>query len=98
MAYQLTRKAAEDVGQIYLNSTRLFGQKQADSYHNLLANTFRFLAQNPRAARVRAELTGDVRIHPVKSHVVIYRIEPSGNILILRVRHGHEDWADDVRG
>ena len=98
MNYQLTHKAAEDVGRIYLNSVERFGQKQADTYHNLLANTFHFLAENPLVARVRAELAGDIRIHPVKSHIVIYQIEPSGKILILRVRHGHEDWADDVPG
>ena len=56
------------------------------------------MADIRQEARVRAELAGDIRIHPVKSHIVIYQIEPSGKILILRVRHGHEDWADDVPG
>lgn len=62
MAYRLTRKAAEDIGRIYVDSAEKFGLKQADAYH------------------------------------VIYQIEPSGKILILRVRHGHEDWADNVTG
>jgi len=98
MAYRLTRKAAEDIGRIYVDSAEKFGLKQADAYHDLLANAFRYLAENPRAARIRAELAGDIRIHPVKSHIVIYQIEPSGKILILRVRHGHEDWTDNVTG
>jgi len=97
MACQLTRKGAEDIGRTYLNSVERLDQKQADAYHDLLANTFRFLAQKPRAAHIRTELAGDIRIHPVKSHIVICRMEPSGKILILRVRHGHEDWADPVR-
>lgn len=98
MAYRLTRKAAEDVGRIYLDSVQQFGLKQADAYHDLLTNAFHFLAANPRAARSRPELTAETRIHPVKSHIVIYRIEPSGDILVMRVRHGHEDWANDAHG
>ena len=40
--------------------------------------------------------TSATPIHPVKSHIVIYRIEPSRDILIMRVRHGHEDPAIPV--
>ena len=97
MGYRLTRAAAGDVSRIYLDSARQFGSRQADTYHELLEQTFRFLAENPRAARRRPELTGNIRIHPIKSHIVIYQIEATGDVLILRVRHGHEDWADGSR-
>ena len=97
MGYRLTRAAAGDVSRIYLDSARQFGIRQADTYHDLLEKTFRFLAENPRAARQRPELTGNIRIHSIKSHIVIYQIEASGDVLILRVRHGHEDWADGSR-
>ncbi|PBB64827.1 plasmid stabilization protein ParE [Mesorhizobium sp. WSM4312] len=37
-----------------------------------------------------------MRIHPFKAHLVVYRIEADGHILIVRIRHGHEDWSGDV--
>jgi len=92
--YRLTQKAAEDIGDIYLNGVRQFGVRQADAYHALLEKIFNFLADNPLAARARSELSPQARIHPVHSHIVIYQIEEDGAILVIRVRHAHEDWAD----
>jgi toxin ParE1/3/4 len=72
-----------------------FGIQQAERYHDLLERTFQFLAENPEAARERAEITPPVRIHPIESHVVIYTADESGDIFIVRVRHGREDWRHD---
>lgn len=94
MAYRLTRKAAEDVSEIYSFGAEQFGVDQADFYHTLLQHTLEFLARNPLATRERLELSPPVRIHPVQSHLVIYEVETDGSILIIRVRHGHEDWTD----
>ena len=94
MGYRLTRKAAEDIGDIYLHGIQQFGPRQADAYHTLLEKTFRFLAENPRAAHERPELSPEIRVHPVQSHLVIYRVENDGDVLIIRIRHGHEDWFE----
>jgi len=96
VAYRLTRKAAEDINEIYSFSAEQFSLDQADSYNTLLERTFEFLAHNPFAARKRLELSPPVRIHPVQSHLVIYQVEGDGSILIVRVRHGHEDWAEPL--
>lgn len=37
-----------------------------------------------------------MRIHPFKAHLIVYRIDDDGDIFIVRVRHGQEDWADDA--
>jgi toxin ParE1/3/4 len=34
-------------------------------------------------------------VHPYRSHIVVYLIDNDGDILILRVRHGREDWEGD---
>lgn len=96
MAYHLTRQAARDVIAIYRYGAEHFGVEQADAYHALLESTFSFLARNPLAAHQRLELSPPVRIHPVQSHLVIYRQENNGDILIVRVRHSREDWAEPL--
>lgn len=93
--YTLSRKAEEDIIAIFIYGVAEFGIQQAERYHDLLENTFQFLAENPEAARERPEITPPVRIHPIESHVVIYTVDADENILIVRVRHGREDWRHD---
>ena len=89
--YRLTRAAADDVVTIYLQGLDMFGGVQADKYHGGLEAAFRFLADYPRAARLRTALTIPVRAYPYKSHLVVYRTDSDG-ILVVRVRHAPEDW------
>ncbi|WP_341871205.1 type II toxin-antitoxin system RelE/ParE family toxin [Stappia indica] len=44
-------------------------------------------------ARERGEISPPVRIHPFKAHLVVYVMEEDGGILVVRIRHGHEDWS-----
>jgi toxin ParE1/3/4 len=92
MTYRLTGKAAADIRRIYVEGIRLFGAAQAARYHARLERVFGLLADNPELARERTELSPPVRIHPCGSHIVVYVVEADGGILILRVRHGREDW------
>lgn len=93
--YRLSRKAEEDVIAAFVYGAAQFGVQQAERYHDLLEKTFQFLAENPEAARERAEITPPVRIHPIESHIVIYTVDERGDIFIVRVRHGREDWRRD---
>jgi toxin ParE1/3/4 len=94
MTWRLSRKADLDVLSIYLEGARQFGPAQADRYHNGLEALFDLLAQFPRAAHERDQTEPPVRIHPYRSHVIVYRVLDD-DILIIRVRHGREDWAGD---
>jgi len=91
MPYKLSLKAEEDIINIYREGVLLFGAEQAEKYHLEMANVFEFLADNPKAARERTEITPSVRVHPYGSHIIIYSINKN-EVFILRVRHGHEDW------
>lgn len=93
MSYRLSRKAEDDILRIYLESTRLFGRALAETYHQNLKTTIEHLAARPRMARERTEISPPVRIHPFKAHLIVYVIEDTGGIFIIRVRHGHEDWT-----
>lgn len=50
------------------------------------------LGQNPQMVRERSEISPPVRVYPCGSHVIVYILDHSGEVLILRVRHGREDW------
>lgn len=93
MGYRLTRKAVEDLRQIYVEGIAHFGAHQAASYHDSLKRIFDMLAYNPGIARSRTEISPPVRVHPHKAHVIIYSLDENKDVLILRVRHSREDWA-----
>jgi toxin ParE1/3/4 len=91
-AYRLSFAASDDILHIFLEGLDRFGPPQADEYHEGLASAFGFLAEYPRAARLRDEIDPPVRVHRYKSHMIVYDIGEDDTVLILRVRHGREDW------
>ncbi|PTS84548.1 MULTISPECIES: type II toxin-antitoxin system RelE/ParE family toxin [unclassified Caulobacter] len=91
MAYRLSRKAEADIIDLYLIGADAFGEAQAERYHAGLEQAFAFLSDFPRAAPEREGLGRSSRVHPYKSHIIIYRLD-GADILIQRVRHAHEDW------
>jgi toxin ParE1/3/4 len=90
--YRLTRKAAQDVRAIYRRGGELFGDRQAELYHRSLETTFELIADNPRLARLRDEIRPPVRVHPHGAHLIVYLVDKSGDVLIIRVYHGRENW------
>lgn len=97
MGYKLSRKAEEDLREIFRTGVREFSLAQAESYHDGLEQLFSFLAENPRVAREREELRQRSRAFRYKSHLVFYRLDGE-DIFIQRIRHGHEDWLNDPAG
>lgn len=94
MAFRLSVKAEDDIIGIAEAGLLLFGREQALRYHAGLFGLFELIAANPRMARERREIEPPVRIQPFKAHLVIYEIDEHGDVLILRVRHGHENWSE----
>lgn len=92
MAFKLTRKAEEDLIAIHLAGVGEFGAARAEAYLADLIGTFDLLAGNPRLARIREEFEPPVRIHPHRAHIIVYQ-DVGADILIIRIRHGREDWA-----
>jgi toxin ParE1/3/4 len=95
LPYRLTRAAEEDVIGVYIEGARQFGAIQAEKYHLDMENAFDLIGRNPRIARERTEINPPVRVQPCRSHLIIYVVEDDGVPLILRVRHGREDWIGD---
>jgi toxin ParE1/3/4 len=91
--FRLTRAAVDDLTSIFLDGMEQFGLPQADAYHEGLSAIFAFLADYPRAGRLREEISPPVRVHPYKAHLVIYDVANEDEVVVLRVRHGREDWT-----
>lgn len=95
MPYRLTREAEADIIEIAEQGLNRWGLCQAQSYHNGLFEVFDLIASTPAMARQRTELTPPVRVQRYKAHLVIYLFDDV-DVMIVRVRHGREDWQDDL--
>ncbi len=96
VGYRISREADNDIVKLYAQGVVEFGLTQADRYHDALFDLFDLIASNPKIARERTKIEPPVRVHPFQAHLVIYRIEGE-DVLIIRVRHGHEDWKSTQR-
>jgi toxin ParE1/3/4 len=93
VAFKLSRRAVEDLYHIYRTGVEGFGVDQAERYQDGLEEIFAFLAQFPKAARVRNELRQETRAYPYRSHLIFYRLD-GDDIFIQRIRNAKEDWIN----
>ena len=96
-SWRLTVDADEDLVAVFTQGCDLFGVRQANHYIDALYAIFPLLAANPEMARLRSEFEPAFRIYRFKAHLIFYE-EADEEVLILRVRHGHEDWQADPCG
>ena len=93
MRVRYTAAAEIDLQTIYLSGWEMFGRRQADVYAAGLRAAVQMIADFPLASRLRDTIRQPVRARPFQSHVILYTVDEAG-ILILRFRHGLEDWQD----
>ena len=95
MTYRFSRKAAEDLENLYIHGALEFGVEQSERYYTGLIEELEFLSAYPQAAKARPELGPTTRGHPYRAHMIFYRPD-SADIFIQRIRHGREDWGSDA--
>jgi toxin ParE1/3/4 len=91
MPFKLSPNADQDIRDIYEFGLAAFGRMKAESYFDDLYDAFEYIAAHPLACRERSEIAPLIRIYVFHSHLVVYRIEDRG-IVVLRILHGHSDW------
>nr|WP_296820793.1 type II toxin-antitoxin system RelE/ParE family toxin [Brevundimonas sp.] len=74
-----------------------FGLQAADRYSAGLKAAMARLADFPRLAQERSDLSRPVRVLPYGSHIVVYATE-NDSVHVLRIRHASEDWHGDPVG
>jgi len=95
--YRLTAAAERDLLHVLNDGLDRFGRRQAIAYHDSFTSLFERLVDFPRLYRERRLRRGVARVAPHGVHVVIY-VLAEDSVLILRVRHGREDWAEEDLG
>lgn len=89
--YRKTRRADEDLKEIYRYTRRTWSKGQAERYIRGLEQRFRDLADHPFSGTVREDLQPEgLRSLVHGSHVIFYQPQSYG-VLIIRILHGRQD-------
>jgi len=92
--FRLNPVALRDLEGIWDFTADRWSADKADAYVSGLYAAFERLAETPHIAPERSEYTPSVRIYRDEAHIVVFR-EETDHVSIIRIRHGHEDWASD---
>ncbi|MCD2448889.1 type II toxin-antitoxin system RelE/ParE family toxin [Methylicorpusculum oleiharenae] len=93
--YVFSKKAEEDLIDIYRYGFLNHSERQANQYSDSLKEKCQFLADTPLVFRERDEFTPPVRIHTHKRHLIIYKINED-HILIIRILHERMNVEDQL--
>lgn len=93
MGWRTAADAEEDLQHIAERGLLNFGEVQTRAYIADFIEMFAIFAANPELAPERQTAKGSVRLHRYRSHHILYEID-DGNIVILRVLHGLQNWFD----
>ena len=83
-------QAELDLLDIWLHSSREWGDEQADQHLDDLDQAIRLLAEQPLMCRERPEFCPPVRIHHHAHHLIVYLTVTDG-ISVVRVLHESMD-------
>ena len=89
--YRFTRKAVEDLSDIWHYTLETWSQKQAARYYRMLIECCRNIAEHPLAGRHYAEVAEGVYGLRAGKHIVFYRIAAPNEIEVIRILHGSMD-------
>lgn len=86
MKYKISKKALEDIENIWLYTVETWSVGQADRYYNLIFDEIEYLAANVDAGKDYSHIRKGYRCSRVKSHLIFFR-KSKGYMEIIRVLH-----------
>jgi toxin ParE1/3/4 len=94
--FKITEKAGSDLESIWLYTFQNWSIEQADRYYELIMNDIVFLSENPSAGSIADHIRKGYRLSRVKSHLIFYKYDPEGFIIVIRILHCSMDIENSI--
>ncbi|WP_262249844.1 type II toxin-antitoxin system RelE/ParE family toxin [Parapedobacter soli] len=89
--YRISKKAIEDLDNIWLYTQENWSIAQADRYYNLLIAEIEYIALNPNTGRDMRGIRAGYWSSQVKSHLIFYKVATDQTVEIVRILHQRMD-------
>lgn len=90
-AFELTRKAKEDLRKIARFTEKRWGRDQRFLYIKQFDEVFHLLAETPSVGKQCDYIKEGCRKFPQSSHIIFYRENTKSKIIIIRILHKNMD-------
>ncbi|RZJ48407.1 MAG: type II toxin-antitoxin system RelE/ParE family toxin [Chryseobacterium sp.] len=94
--YKFTRRALNDLTEIWDYTVREWSENQAEKYYNLIIASCIDLASNPKLGKSYEILSLNVFGYKCGEHIIFYRKVSENEIEIERVLHGMMDLKSKI--
>ncbi len=91
--FSLSHQAKNDLLEIGVFTTETWGKMQRNYYLKQLDDTFHLLGKKPFLGVACDEIKIGYRKFPQGSHLIFYKENTSGGILIVRILHRRMDYS-----
>jgi toxin ParE1/3/4 len=95
--YSISRKAVEDLENIWLYTLEKWSEKEADRYYGLIIDEIEFLVENFNSGKSMGHIKEGYRASVIKSHLVFYRKPDSGQLEVVRILHQSMDIENRIQ-
>lgn len=85
--YKISKKAVEDLEEIWVYTFDNWSEEQADRYYNLIIDEIEFISENFMSGKSIEHVRKGYRASKVKSHLVFYRKSDDNQIEVIRILH-----------
>jgi toxin ParE1/3/4 len=89
--YHISKRAFEDLTEIWNYTFDEWSEEQADSYYFLLLNSCEYLAKNPKRGKKYDVVMKNLLGYKSNQHIIFYLILSNNEIEIVRILHGNMD-------
>jgi toxin ParE1/3/4 len=89
--YIISKKATEDLEQIWAYTYFRWSEIQADNYYNLLIENIEFLSQNVTIGRCIDYIRKGYKCFSAEQHIIFYTVSTKNTIRIVRILHQKMD-------
>ena len=96
-SYRISKKALEDLENIWKYTYQKRSLEQADRYYNLIINEFEFIAKNFNAGKSMEHIRKGYRATIVKSHLIFYKRSSKNQVEIVRILHQKTDVESKIK-
>jgi toxin ParE1/3/4 len=94
--FELTKKAVDDLADIWNYTYENWSENQANKYYQLLIESIKEIAGNPNIGKNYPEILENLRGFRVGRHIVFFREMQSSRVLIIRILHEQMDLKNRI--